>query len=134
LAVRDVAAAHHDQLQALALAYLGERDQLDEIDRDELMQRLSICDVIVIDVRPSAEYAAGHIAGARSIPLEHLAHRLDSLPEGVAVVAYCRGPYCVMADEAVDLLRHHGRQAARLADGYPEWRRAELPVAVACET
>jgi rhodanese-related sulfurtransferase len=128
LAVREVASAHHQQLDALAHAYLGERDQLDELGRDELARRLATGDVIVVDVRPSAEYAAGHIAGARSLPLERLADSLGALPFDMPVVAYCRGPYCVMADEAVRLLQASGRSATRLADGYPEWVRAGLPV------
>lgn len=89
---------------------------------------MSIGDLIVLDVRPAAEYAAGHIAGARSIPLAQLAESLKSVPRDVEVVAYCRGPYCVMADGAVRLLRRRGRRAARLEGGFPEWRRAELPV------
>lgn len=128
LAMRDIAAAHHHDLDDLARAYLGERDDLDEIDRDELAARLACGDVIVVDVRPPAEYAAGHITGARSVPLERLAEQLGVLPHDMAVVAYCRGRYCIMADEAVRLLRASGRTAVRLADGYPEWARAGLPV------
>ncbi len=82
----------------------------------------------MLDVRPSAEYAAGHIAGARSIPVDQLADGLKAIPRDVDVVAYCRGPYCVMADDAVRLLRRRGRRALRLADGFPEWQRAQLPV------
>ena len=81
----------------------------------------------MIDVRPPAEYAAGHIAGARSIPADRLGRELRNLPVDVEVVAYCRGPYCVLADEAVALLRRRGRPARRLEDGFPEWRRADLP-------
>jgi rhodanese-related sulfurtransferase/DNA-binding transcriptional ArsR family regulator len=127
-AVRDVAAAHHEHLDDLARDYLGNRSRLDQIDRDELALRLAAGDVVVIDVRPDAEYASGHIAGARSIPIERLAQSLDDLPNGLEVVAYCRGPYCVFADEAVRLLRRRGRRARRLQDGFPEWRLAQLPV------
>jgi rhodanese-related sulfurtransferase len=130
-ALRDVTAAHHEQLDALAAAYLGDRSRLEQIDRHELTQRIAAGDVVVVDVRPSAEYAAGHIAGARSIPIDRLAADIKQLPEGVEVVAYCRGPYCVFADDAVRLLRRRGRPARRLEDGYPEWQRADLPVEIA---
>lgn len=126
-ALRDVAAAHHERLDELAAAYLGDRSRLDEIDRAELAERIAVGDVVVIDVRPTAEYAAGHIAGAVSIPIEELAAGVEALPDGVDVVAYCRGPYCVFADDAVRLLRRRGRRAQRLRDGFPEWRRAQLP-------
>ncbi len=127
-AIRDVAAAHHADLDDLAAAYLGDRSRLEEIGRSELAARLEAGDVIVLDVRPPVEYAAGHIAGARSIPIEHLAAGLKAIPRDVEVVAYCRGPYCVMADDAVRLLRKRGRRARRLEDGFPEWSRAALPV------
>jgi rhodanese-related sulfurtransferase len=127
-ALQDVAAAHHAEIDALAAAYLGDRSRLEEISRAELADRIAAGDVIVLDVRPAAEYGAGHIAGARSIPLDQLADGVKAIPRDVEVVAYCRGPYCVMADEAVRLLRRRGRAARRLVDGYPEWRRAALPV------
>jgi rhodanese-related sulfurtransferase len=127
-ALRDVAAAHHAELDDLAAAYLGDRSRLEEIGQAELAARLAAGDVIVLDVRPAAEFAAGHIAGARSIPVDQLAESLRAIPRDVEVVAYCRGPYCVMADDAVRLLRRRGRRARRLAGGFPEWRRAELPV------
>lgn len=126
-ALRDVAAAHHAELDALATAYLGHRDELDQLSRSELAVRLNAGDIVVIDVRPPAEYAAGHIAGARSVPAGHLARELRKLPADVEIVAYCRGPYCVLADEAVRLLRRKGRTAHRLEDGFPEWRTANLP-------
>jgi rhodanese-related sulfurtransferase/DNA-binding HxlR family transcriptional regulator len=127
--LREVAVAHHATLDALAEAYLGNRDGLEQIDRDELARRLHDGDLIVIDVRPTAEYAAGHIAGAVSIPIDRLARQLRTLPPDVDVVAYCRGPFCVFADNAVRLLRRRGLRARRLEDGFPEWRRAGLPVA-----
>lgn len=127
-ALRDVAAAHHAVLDDLAAAYLGDRSRLDEITQTELAEHLAAGDVIVVDVRPAAEYAAGHIAGARSIPIDQLAESLKRIPRDVEIVAYCRGRYCVMADDAVRLLRRRGRHARRLEHGYPEWRRAELPV------
>lgn len=127
-ALRDVAAAHHAELDDLVAAYLGRRDELDEVRRAELADRITAGDVVVVDVRPPAEYAAGHIAGARSIPADRLTRELRNLPADVEVVAYCRGPYCVLADEAVRLLRRRGRPARRLEDGFPEWRQANLPV------
>jgi rhodanese-related sulfurtransferase len=129
-AVREVAAAHVEQLDDLAAAYLGDRDQLEQISRDELARRLDAGDVVVIDVRPAVEYESGHIAGARSIPVDKLARQLRHLPDRVEVVAYCRGPYCVFADDAVRLLRRRGRTARRLEDGYTEWRHAQLPTAI----
>ncbi len=129
-ALRDVAATHFDQLDDLAAAYLGDRDKLEQITRDELAQRLDDGGVVVVDVRPSAEYAAGHIAGARPIPIGRLSRQLRYLPDGVEVVAYCRGPYCVFADDAVRLLRRRGRLARRLEDGYPEWLHAQLPIEI----
>lgn len=127
-ALRDVAAAHHAELDALAAAYLGDRSRLEEITQAELAARLAAGDVIVLDVRPAPEFGAGHIAGARSIPIDQLAECLKSIPRDVEVVAYCRGPYCVMADDAVRMLRRRGRPARRLEDGFPEWQRAQLPV------
>jgi rhodanese-related sulfurtransferase/DNA-binding transcriptional ArsR family regulator len=127
-ATRDVAAAHLDHLDELVRDYLGDRSLLDEVGREELAARLAVGDVVVIDVRPEAEYAAGHIAGARSIPIERLAASIKDLPAELEVVAYCRGPYCVFAHDAVRMLRRRGRRARRLEDGYPEWQRARLPV------
>ena len=129
-ATRDVAAAHHVHLDQLVRDYLGDRSTLDEIGREELAARLAIGDVVVIDVRPAVEYAAGHIAGARSMPIERLAACIDALPRDLAIVAYCRGPYCVFADDAVRLLRRRGHRAHRLEGGYPEWQRASLPVEI----
>jgi rhodanese-related sulfurtransferase len=89
--------------------------------------------VVVLDVRPAAEFAAGHITGARSLPLAELRRRLRDLPADVQIVAYCRGRYCVYADDAVRRLRAEGFRATRLQDGFPEWRRAGLPVSVGAE-
>jgi rhodanese-related sulfurtransferase len=127
-ALRDVTAAHHEQLDELAAAYLGDRDRLEQIGRKELAERIAAGDVVVIDVRPAAEFAAGHISGALSIPIGELAANIRDLPAGVEVVAYCRGPYCVFADDALRLLHRLSRSARRLEDGFPEWARADLPV------
>jgi rhodanese-related sulfurtransferase len=120
--VRDVAVRHVAEVSGLADEYLGERDDLEQVTASELDKRLARGDVVVLDVRPEPEYRAGHIAGARSIPLAEL----DSarLPRRREIVAYCRGPYCVYADDAVRLLRERGLKARRLDVGYPEWRRA----------
>ena len=117
-------------LEKLAGAYLGDRDGIELVDRDELAARLRRRDLIVLDVRPDAEYRAGHIAGARSVPIGELRRHLQALPKGSDVVAYCRGPYCVYADDAVRELSRKGFRARRLIDGFPEWKRAGLPVAV----
>jgi len=129
-AMRDVAAEHVAGIERLADAYLGDRAGLEAISRDELSARLRRGDLIVLDVRPEPEFRAGHIAGARSVPVAELRRQLRSLPKDGEVVAYCRGPYCVYADDAVRELRRRGYQAHRLEDGFPEWKRAGLPVAV----
>ena len=126
--VREVAAAHLAELDQLAADYLGDRLGLDLVSRAELNRRIERGEVVVLDVRPEAEYQAGHIRGAVSIPANDLAKRLRSLPKTVDVVAYCRGPYCVFADDAVRTLTRRGYRAARLEDGYPEWVREGLPV------
>ncbi|HVL91576.1 MAG TPA: metalloregulator ArsR/SmtB family transcription factor [Actinomycetota bacterium] len=127
-ALRDVAAAHVGELERLAQAYLGGRDGIEPVPLDELSRRLGSGGVVVLDVRPAAEFAAGHIEGARSIPIEELSRRLKELPKSKRIIAYCRGPYCVFADDAVRLLRSKGFSATRMADGFPEWRDAGLPV------
>jgi rhodanese-related sulfurtransferase/DNA-binding HxlR family transcriptional regulator len=128
-AMRGVAAEHVAGVERLAEAYLGDRDALEAISRDELTARLRRGDLVVLDVRPEPEFRAGHIAGARSMPIGELRRRLRGVPKDTDVVAYCRGPYCVYADEAVRELRRRGYRASRLEDGYPEWKRAGLPVA-----
>lgn len=126
--LRETAAQHVAELDRVAGAYLGNRDGLSTITRDELRQRLRAGDVVVLDVRPRPEYDAGHIRGALSIPVSDLKARLDEIPDGADVVAYCRGPFCVYADDAVRLLTKKGRSAMRLEDGFPEWADARLPV------
>jgi len=127
-AIRDVAETHVAELDRLARAYLGNRDELESIGRDELEQRMRAGDIVILDVRPTAEYDAGHIRGALSVPIAELGRRLKELPKDRRVIAYCRGPYCVYADDAVRTLRKRGYSAARLEDGYPEWAAAGLPV------
>lgn len=126
--IRQVAEEHIEHLEELAASYLGDRSTLTTMTRSELTDRLDAGDVMVIDVRPEVEFRAGHIAGATSIPVKELEERLDGLPDSRLVVAYCRGPYCVYADDAVRALGQRGIQAARLEEGYPEWQDAGLPV------
>ena len=129
-ALRDVAVEHVAGIDRLTEAYLGDRTGLRTVDRRELAGLVAAGAVTVLDVRPPAEYAAGHIPGARSVPPDEVQRHLGGLPTDVEIVAYCRGPYCVYADEAVRELSRHGFRARRLEDGFPEWRRAGLPVAV----
>jgi rhodanese-related sulfurtransferase len=123
LALREVSLARLAEVERAAREYLGE--PVDAIDRDELVARMRSGEVVLVDVRPGEEFEAGHIAGARSIPLEELEDRLAELPADREVVAYCRGPLCAYAHEAVRQLRATGREARRLKDGWPEWRLAD---------
>ena len=130
-AVRDVAAQHVAEVAVLARDYLGERAEVEQLSAAELEERLARGQVVVLDVRPEVEYHAGHIAGARSAPLQSLPEVAAELPKRREIVAYCRGPYCVYADDAVRLLRSKGLKARRLDIGFPEWNRAGLPVEIA---
>ena len=125
LALRNASVARRAEVARAAREYLG--DEVDAIGRDELIARLRTGDVVLVDVRPAAEYEAGHIEGARSIPLEELEDRLAELPADREVVAYCRGPFCAYAHEAVRRLQADGREARRLEEGWPEWRLAAKP-------
>jgi rhodanese-related sulfurtransferase/DNA-binding HxlR family transcriptional regulator len=127
--LRGVASRHLAEVEVLAADYLGERGEVEQVDAEELATRLERGDVVVLDVRPASEYRAGHIAAARSAPIAELAEIAAGLPKRAEVVAYCRGPYCVYADDAVRLLRSRGLRARRLDVGYPEWQRAGLPTA-----
>jgi DNA-binding transcriptional ArsR family regulator len=122
LALRDASAARLAEVDRAARDYLG--DEVEAVGREELIARLSRGDAVLVDVRPREEYAAGHIDGARSIPIEELERRLAELPEGGEVIAYCRGPFCAYAHQAVRALRRAGRQARRLEEGWPEWSLA----------
>jgi rhodanese-related sulfurtransferase len=127
--LRDVAGALLPDVEAARVRYLGAPTE--EIGRDELLRRARAGQVVVLDVRPAPEFAAGHIPGSVSIPIDELAARLSELPADVEVVAYCRGAYCVLAHDAVRILDAEGRRAVRLAEGMLEWRLADLPVATA---
>ncbi len=129
VAVRDVAIRQVAEASVLANEYLGERDGVEQVSAEELARRLARDEVVVLDVRPEPEYRAGHIAGARSASLAVLDALAPTLPRRHEIVAYCRGPYCVYADDAVRLLRQRGLKARRLDVGFPEWRRAGLPIA-----
>lgn len=127
--IRSFGSRHRAEIDHLAQAYLGERDQLEPVTRSELQRRIRQGeDLVLVDVRPPEEFAAGHLPRAISIPLPQLRRRLHELPKGKEVVAYCRGPYCAFAHTAVRQLRRHGFAARRLEDGLPEWRAARLPV------
>jgi rhodanese-related sulfurtransferase/DNA-binding transcriptional ArsR family regulator len=127
-ALRKVAETRLAEVDRLVESYFGDRTGMDAIGFDELRSRLKAGSVILVDVRPAEEYAAGHIAGAVSIPHDQLEDRLRELPKDKEVVAYCRGPYCVFADEAVAMLKGKRRKASRLEAGFPEWKNAGLPV------
>lgn len=133
-AVQRVATEHIAEIERLTEAYVGRRDELETVSRDELLRRMKRGEVTLIDVRPRPEYESGHIPGARWVSPAQLARALRSVPGDGEIVAYCRGSYCVYADQAVRALRRKGRAAKRLEDGFPEWRRAGLPVAVGDET
>ena len=127
-AVRGLAERRLAEIDALVRTYLKARDQLEAVPRQELLRRAREGSVVVIDVRPPEEYRAGHIPGALSAPLEQLEERIRVLPARKEIVAYCRGPYCLMAYHAVEKLRARGRRARRLVEGLPEWRAAGLRV------
>lgn len=126
--IRTVAEHQLADLDRLVRAHFGDRVGDEAIGMEELLKRARSRDVVILDTRPSTEYAAGHIAGAISVPVDELQRRLRLLPKDKEFVAYCRGPYCVYADQAVEFLRSKGRRARRLLEGFPEWRAAGFPV------
>jgi rhodanese-related sulfurtransferase/DNA-binding transcriptional ArsR family regulator len=128
--LRDLARARLAEVDRVVQDYFVARDALEPISRAELVKRVSRGDVVILDVRPAEEFSAGHIPGALSVPLDQLDAALSRLPKRARIVAYCRGPYCVLAPQAVQRLLAKGFQARRLVDGMPEWRLAGLPVAV----
>lgn len=128
LAMRALGAARLAEIDRLVETYLKDRNSLEAITCAELQRRLKKGGAIVLDVRPEPEYQAGHIAGARSIPLDELRARLQEVPKSRPVVAYCRGPYCVFADQAVAILQRAGYRASRLDAGFPDWQSKGLPV------
>jgi DNA-binding transcriptional ArsR family regulator len=128
-AIRSVAERRLAEFERLVHEHFGDRSDVEPVPMDELLKRARSHQVVILDTRPASEYVAGHIAGAISVPVDDLQRRLKGLTRGEEYVAYCRGPYCVYADRAVEMLRAHGRRARRLVEGFPEWRSAGFPVA-----
>jgi rhodanese-related sulfurtransferase/DNA-binding transcriptional ArsR family regulator len=127
-AVRTVAEHRLAELDRLVRAHFGDRDAAEPVRMEDLLKRARSRKMVILDTRPASEYAAGHIAGAWSVPVDDLQRRLRELPKDKEYVAYCRGPYCVYADRAVEILRAKGRSAKRLIEGFPEWRAAGYPI------
>jgi rhodanese-related sulfurtransferase/DNA-binding HxlR family transcriptional regulator len=127
-AIRDLGETHLAEIDRIVQTFLENRNSLDAVSASELLELSDKSNVIVLDVRPEEEYRAGHIPGARSVPLSKLESYLKTIPKTKELIAYCRGPYCVFADEAVELLRAKGYKARRYKDGLPDWRAAGLPV------
>lgn len=125
--IREVAVQQLAEVERTVNSYFTNRHEFEAITLNELHARLHQPEIVVLDVRPALEYAQGHIPSARSIPIEELEQRLSELSPEQEIVAYCRGPYCVFADEAVTLLNAHGYRARRLEEGYPDWQLANLP-------
>ncbi len=128
MALRTVAERRLAELERVVRDHFGDRSDPEPVGMQELVERARSGKVLVIDTRPAGEYAAGHIAGAISVPIDELQERLKQLPKGKEYVAYCRGPYCAYADRAVEVLRANGRQAHRLAGGFPEWKASGFPI------
>ncbi len=128
VALRRVAERNSAEVRDVIAGYFHRRDSLEAVTRRELLRRMKDGTVTVLDVRPPDEYAAGHLPKAINIPLRELARRLPELPKSRQIVAYCRGPYCVLVFEAVALLRDRGFRVRRLEDGFPEWKSAGLPI------
>src|SRR5215471_4417650 len=128
IALRDLGQARLAEIRRLVDTYLKDRNSLEAISCAELQRRIKREGAVVLDVRPAQEFAAGHIAGARSIPVAELRTRIKEIPKRRIIVAYCRGPYCVFADQAVGILRDAGYKALRLEEGFPEWQIKGLPV------
>jgi rhodanese-related sulfurtransferase/DNA-binding transcriptional ArsR family regulator len=131
--LRTVAEGRLAEFERLVREHFGARDDAEAVPMAELLKRARSKQVVILDTRPASEYVAGHIPGAISVPVDDLKRRLQELTKGKEYVAYCRGPYCVYADRAVELLQANGRRARRLRDGFPEWRAAGLPVASGAE-
>jgi rhodanese-related sulfurtransferase len=127
-ALRELGELQLADVNRLMESFLQDRSLLQTINAAELVQRMEAGDAVVLDVRPELEYRSGHIPQARSIPIDELEQRLDELSRQQEIIAYCRGPYCVFADEAVALLQKHGYRARRLVEGLPDWQALNLPV------
>lgn len=127
--IRKLAEKRSAEIKEVARIFFEERDTLEPVSKDNLLQRMQEDEVTILDVRPVEEYRAGHIAGALSIPVSELKMRLDEISRDREIVAYCRGPYCVMSADAMSILREYGFRALRFKEGLPEWKEAGLPVA-----
>jgi len=132
-ALRTVAERRLADLERLVREQFGDRLDAEPVKMEDLLRRARSPQMVILDTRPAGEYAAGHIAGAISVPVDDLQKRLQRFPKNKEYVAYCRGPYCVYADRAVELLRAHGRRARRLLEGFPEWRAAGFPIEIGVE-
>ena len=132
-ALRDLGDLQLAEVSRLVQSFLQDRSPLQSISATELVERMQAGDALILDVRPELEYRSGHIPAARSIPIDELEARLSELPRDQEIIAYCRGPYCVFADEAVTLLQNHGYRARRLIDGMPDWQALNLPVETVME-
>jgi rhodanese-related sulfurtransferase/predicted transcriptional regulator len=126
--LRDLGFAQNAQIEKLLQDFRKSRHNLESVNSEELLERIEQGEALVLDVRPREEYEAGHIVSALSIPQNELVDNLKSLPKNKEIIAYCRGPLCAMADDAIKLLNEHGYRATRLEAGYPEWRSKGLPV------
>ncbi|MHB8628835.1 MAG: ArsR/SmtB family transcription factor [Aggregatilineales bacterium] len=125
--IREVAHCQLIEVERIVDTFLEDRKSMEPLTLNELLTRLHEPELVILDVRPALEYAQGHIPGARSMPIDELKTRLNELSPEQEIVAYCRGPYCVFADEAVETLVAHGYQARRMQEGYPDWKLANLP-------
>jgi rhodanese-related sulfurtransferase len=130
VAIRSLGQAQFAEIDRLLDRFVSHRKTLESVTSRELLARIRRKDVVVVDVRPAVEFAAGHIVGARSIPVREIEKRLEEIPKSREIVAYCRGPFCVYADEAVLKLKRRGYRARRLDVGYPDWKDAGLPTAM----
>lgn len=126
--MRDLGFAQNAHIEKMLQDFRKSRHNMESVSSDELLERIEQGEVIVLDVRPTEEYEAGHIASALSIPQNELIEKLKSLPKNKEIIAYCRGPLCAMADDAIKLLQENGYRAARFEAGYPEWKIQGLPV------
>jgi rhodanese-related sulfurtransferase len=133
LSLRDLARDRYAEVEQVVRDYFWARDEMEPVGRAELLARVDDGNTVILDVRPQEEYEAGHIPGAVSMPLGEMQGSLSSLPRDAEIVAYCRGTYCVLAPQALKLLRRHGFRARRFVEGLPEWRQAGLPISVGKE-
>ncbi len=128
--MRRIAESNLAEVRNIGSAHFESLDTLEEVSRGELLDRMRRGEAVVVDVRPTGEFAAGHVSGAVNIPVQALERKLDQLPKGKEIVAYCRGPYCTLVYQAIAAMRENGYAVRRLEEGFPQWKHAGLPVAV----